>query len=59
MAKKSPELQQYWNFHEQTTVGDGLILKNTKIAIPDSLLQEILKKIHEGHIGTKKYITHV
>ena len=35
------------------TIEDGLILKNNKIVIPESLQQEMGKHIHDGHIGVK------
>ena len=35
-------------------IEDGLILKGTRIIIPDKKREEILKLIHEGHLGLKK-----
>ena len=35
-------------------VEDGLILKSTRIIIPDKKREEILKLIHEGHLGLNK-----
>ena len=48
------EMQAYWNFREELTIEDGLILKNTRIVIPHKLRQATLKQIHEGHLGLKK-----
>ena len=48
------EMQAYWNFREELTVEDGLVLKNTRIVIPAKLRQSTLKQIHEGHLGLKK-----
>ena len=39
------EVQKYWTFHEELTVEDGLILKGTRIIIPDKKREEILKLI--------------
>ena len=35
-------------------IEDGLILKGTRIIIPDKKGEEILKLIHEGHLGFNK-----
>ena len=29
------EIQKYWTFHEELMIEDGLILKGTRIVIPD------------------------
>ena len=41
------EVQKYWTFHEELTIEDGLILKGTRIIIPDKKREEILKLIHK------------
>ena len=48
------EVQKYWTFCEELTIEDGLILKGTRIIIPDKKREEILKLIHEGHLGLNK-----
>ena len=53
-----PVLQQYWTFREEFTVEDGLILKGTRIVIPDKKWEAILKFIHEGHLGLNKCKLH-
>ena len=37
------EIQKYWTFHEELMIEDGLILKGTRIVIPDEKREEILK----------------
>ena len=49
-----PELQPYWTFREAITVADGLLLKGNRIIIPDKDRPQILKQIHEGHLGIQK-----
>ena len=49
-----PELQPYWTFQEAITVADGLLLKGNRIIIPDKDRPQILKQIHEGHLGIQK-----
>ena len=48
------EVQQYWTFHEELTIEDGLVLKGTRIIIPDKKREDILKLIHKGPLGLKK-----
>ena len=48
------EIQKYWTFREELTIEDGLILKGMRIVIPDKKREEILKQIHEGHLGLYK-----
>ena len=48
------EIQPYWTFCEELTIEDRLVLKGTRIIIPDNKREEILKLIHEGHLGLNK-----
>ena len=45
------EIQPYWTFREELTIEDGIILKGTRIVVPNTKQVEILKLIHEGHLG--------
>ena len=49
-----PVLQPFWIFREELTVEDGLILKGTRIIIPNKQCKATLKLIHEGHLGLNK-----
>ena len=49
-----PVLQPYWTFREELTLEDGLILKGTRIVIPNKKCEAILKLRHEGHLGLNK-----
>ena len=53
-----PVLQPYWTFREELTVDDGLILKVTRIVIPNEKHEAILKLIHKGHLGLNKCKLH-
>ena len=44
----------YWNFREELTIEDGLILKGERIVIPPTLRPEILDTLHKGHLGQEK-----
>ena len=53
-AKRSnlaPNLHPYWNYHDELTIEDGIIMKNQKIVIPSSLKQKYIAQIHSGHTG--------
>ena len=47
-------LQPYWIFHKELTVEDGLVLKGTRIVIPNKKHEAVLKLIHERHLGLSK-----
>ena len=49
-----PEIKPYWTFWDDLTIEDGLVLKNTRIIIPTSERNDLLRQIHHGHLGTIK-----
>ena len=51
-------IQLYWTFHEELTVEDGLVLKGTRIVIPNKKCEAILRLIHRGHLGLNKCKLH-
>ena len=52
------ELQVYWTLREELAIEDGLILKETRMVIPNKKHESILKFIHEGHLGLNKCKLH-
>ena len=48
------EVQPYWTLREELTLEDSLVLKGTRIIIPSKKREDILKLIHEGHLGLNK-----
>jgi len=48
------EFQLYLPFSGDLTVHDGLLLFGCRLVIPASLRADILKKLHEGHLGITK-----
>ena len=53
-AKRSQipvSLHPYWNFRDELTVECGILMKNSKVLIPETLKQKYLKQIHQGHQG--------
>jgi hypothetical protein len=47
-------LYDFWNFREELTIENGLILKQEPIVMPPNLREEVLTTIHEGHLGQEK-----
>ena len=50
--KCHPDLLTFWNYRDELTIANGLILK--KIMIPDNLREYMLNNIHTGHLGIDK-----
>ena len=48
------ELKPYWKARTDITVQEGLVMKGSRIVIPAAMRQEILSKLHEGHLGIVK-----
>ena len=44
-------LHPYWNFRDELTIESGILMKNSKVLIPETLRQKYLKQIHQGHQG--------
>ena len=47
----SSNLQDFWNYRDELSVLDGLVLKGMRIVVPESCRNEILDQLHEGHFG--------
>ena len=48
------ELLPYWKVRNSLSLHNGLLLYHSRIVVPDSLQDETLEKIHEGHQGIKR-----
>ena len=44
----------YWQARHDLTIGDGLLLYQSRIVVPESLQHETLRKIHQGHQGIQR-----
>ncbi|UYV79978.1 K02A2.6-like [Cordylochernes scorpioides] len=49
-----PEIRGYWQFQDDLTYQNGLLLRGQIILIPRSMRKEILEKLHQGHFGINK-----
>ena len=45
------QVLDYWNFRDEWTVVDGLMLKGQKIVIPSALRPKMLEILHQEHFG--------
>ena len=55
-AKRSQipvSLHPYWNFRDELMIESGILMKNSKVLIPETLRQKYLMQIHQGHQGIK------
>ena len=44
-------LHPYWNFRDELTIESGILMKNSKVLIPETMKQKYLMQIHQGHQG--------
>ena len=44
-------IREYWNYRDELSILDGLVLKGTRKVIPKQCQNEPLEKLHEGHFG--------
>ena len=44
-------LKEYWNYRDELSILDALVLKGTRIVIPKHCWNELLDRLHEGHFG--------
>ena len=47
------KVPEYWYYREEISEIDGILLKNDRIIIPNSLRTEMLEKIHASHMGVE------
>ena len=50
----SDTAKSYWEYRSDLTVIDGILICGDRIVIPKKLRPEMLKRIHEGHLGMSK-----
>lgn len=52
--KIDSDLQPYYQYRFELSLSDGLILRNSRILIPESLQLRCLELLHQGHLGIVK-----
>ena len=53
-VKLGPWAKRFKQLMDELSVCDGLIVKGSQIVVPPRAIQEVLKKLHEGHQGIVK-----
>ena len=48
-----PTVQVYWDYQEELTIHNELIFKRDKIVIPTALRADMLKAVHQPHLGVE------
>ena len=48
------QLLDFWNYRDEITYIDGILLNGKKVIIPKECRKEMLEKIHESHLGIGK-----
>ena len=47
-------VKPYWNFRDELSILNGIVLKGSRIVIPKAMKREVLTQIHNGHLGQSK-----
>ena len=47
-------MREYWAVKDELSTADGLIFKGEAIVIPPGLRKEVLRQIHQGHLGMER-----
>ena len=48
------QLRDFWSYRDELSILDGLVLKGTRIIIPEACRKEVLAKLHKGHFGVEQ-----
>ena len=48
-------VKPFYNVKEELSLADGVPLKVDRVVVPSSMRADILKRIHENHIGIEKF----
>ena len=50
----SEQMKPYWSYKDDLSLINGIMFKGQRIVIPKIMRQEILKKLHQAHMGIEK-----
>ena len=53
------DLWQYWSVRGELSLHEDLLLRGSRIVVPQSLQRETLQKIHNGHQGIQRCLSRV
>ena len=46
--------RRYWDFRDELSTDDGMLLKGLRLIIPGELQEEYLSRLHKGHLSASK-----
>ena len=46
--------RRYWDFRDELSTDDGMLLKGPRLIIPRELQEEYLSRLHKGHLSASK-----
>ena len=49
-----PSIRAYWSYRDELSVESGIVVKGRQVIIPESLKNDILRQLHNGHQGIEK-----
>jgi len=50
----SEAIRSFWSFRDELSVEDGIVFKDDRVVIPQSLQQETMRQLHAAHQGVEK-----
>ncbi|OXA53834.1 Transposon Tf2-6 polyprotein [Folsomia candida] len=48
------DLKKFWNSRYELSVSNGLLMKGCRLVLPSSMQEELLGRLHAGHMGVVK-----
>ena len=48
------EIHEFWNYRDEMSEIDGVVMKGDRIVIPATLRSEMLARVHDSHLGIEK-----
>jgi len=59
-ATLPPPIAVYFNYRDEPSIQDGIVLRGESTVIPQSLRADMKRRIHSGHLGIDScYVVHV
>ena len=53
--KQTPkDVQDFWNYRDEISEADGILLKGEKIIAPQKMRNEMLARVHDSHMGMER-----
>ena len=54
LSECSPTIKPYFQIKDELSIVDGILLKVDGVLVPSSMRYDMLKRIHERHVGVEK-----